>query len=187
SEWASSWCCVARRMEPTRSWASCTSSKAALLGSAHNSFIVEMCEYLVVFDAPGDDSAANWILSAAHAKYPGKPVKYLVLTHHHMDHAGGLRAFAAQGATIVTGKGTAAHCRRVLAAPFTRNPDLRARDLKGTTIIEVSERQVFSDGARDVGAYVIDNPHSTGMIIGYVSDARIASATDIWSPGAAPL
>ena len=46
-------------------------------------------------------------------------MKYLVLSHHHMDHAGGVRAFAAQGATIVTGKGTAEHFRRVLAAPFT--------------------------------------------------------------------
>jgi len=46
---------------------------------------------------------------------------------------------------------------------------------------------VFSDGTREVGAYVIDNPHSTGMIIGYVSDAHIGYATDIWSPGPAPL
>jgi len=110
-----------------------------------------------------------------------------VLTHHHMDHAGGLRAFAAQGATVVTGKGTAAHFRRVLGAPFTRNPDLPARDLKSTPIIEVTDKQVFGDGTREVGAYVIDNPHSNGLMIGYVSDAKIAYVTDIWSPGAAPL
>jgi hypothetical protein len=46
---------------------------------------------------------------------------------------------------------------------------------------------VFSDGTREVGAYVIDNPHSVGMIIGYVSGAKIAYVTDIWSPGAGPL
>ena len=158
-----------------------------VVGGSHNSLIVEMREYLVVFDAPVSDGTASWIINAAKTKYPGKPVKYLVLSHHHMDHAGGLRAFAAQGATIVTGKGTAEHFRRVLAVPFTRNPDLPARDLKDTTIVEVTERQVFSDGTRDVGAYVIDNPHSNGLMIGYVSDARIAYATDIWSPGAAPL
>src|SRR5262252_2044898 len=158
-----------------------------VVGGSHNSLIVEMREYLVVFDAPVGDATSTWIINAAKAKYPGKPVKYLVLTHHHMDHAGGLRAFAAQGATIVTGKGTAEHFRRVLAAPYTRNPDLPSRDLTGATVVEVSERQVFSDGTREVGAYVIDNPHANGLIIGYVSDARIAYATDIWSPGAAPL
>jgi glyoxylase-like metal-dependent hydrolase (beta-lactamase superfamily II) len=158
-----------------------------VVGGSHNSMIVEMKEYLVVFDAPVGDATSKWILDAARAKYPNKPVKYVVLTHHHMDHAGGVRAFAAQGATIVTGKGTAAHFRRVLAASFTRNPDLPARDLKSTPIIEVTDKQVFGDGAREVGAYVIDNPHSNGLMIGYVSDAKIAYVTDIWSPGAAPL
>ena len=158
-----------------------------VVGGSHNSMIVEMKEYLVVFDAPVGDATSKWILDAARAKYPNKPVKYVVLTHHHMDHAGGLRAFAAQGATVVTGKGTAAHFRRVLGAPFTRNPDLPARDLKSTPIIEVTDKQVFGDGTREVGAYVIDNPHSNGLMIGYVSDAKIAYVTDIWSPGAAPL
>ncbi|MGH7301754.1 MAG: hypothetical protein ACRELZ_00540, partial [Candidatus Rokuibacteriota bacterium] len=50
-----------------------------------------------------------------------------------------------------------------------------------------AERQVFSDGTREVGAYVIDKPHSMGLMVGYVSDARIAYVTDIWSPGPAPL
>src|SRR5262245_2315324 len=158
-----------------------------VVGGSHNSMIVETKEYLVVFDAPVGDATSKWILDAAKANYPSKPVTYVVLTHHHMDHAGGVRAFAAQGATIVTGKGTAAHFRRVFAAPFTRNPDLPARDLKSTPIIKVTDKQVFGDGTREVGAYVIDNPHANGLMIGYVSDAKIAYVTDIWSPGAAPL
>ena len=104
-----------------------------------------MKDYLIVFDAPVSDAQSNWVLNAARAKYPGKPVKYLVLTHHHMDHAGGLRAYAAQGAAIVVGRGAAEHYRRVLAAPYTRNPDLTPpRDLKATEIIEVADKQVFS-------------------------------------------
>ena len=73
-----------------------------------------------------------------------------MLTHHHMDHAGGLRAYAAQGAPLVVGKGAADHYRRVLAAPYTRNPDLPPRDLKATEIIEVADKRVFSDGTRQV-------------------------------------
>ena len=98
------------------------------VGGSHHSLIVEMKDHLVVFDAPVSDWQSNWVMGAAKAKYPNKPVKFLVLTHHHMDHAGGLRAYAAQGATLVVGQGTAAHYRRVLAAPFTRNPDLTARE-----------------------------------------------------------
>jgi glyoxylase-like metal-dependent hydrolase (beta-lactamase superfamily II) len=141
----------------------------------------------VVFDAPVHDGHANWTIAAAQAKYPGKPIKYLVLTHHHMDHAGGLRAYAAAGATLVVGKGNAEHFRQVLAAPFTRNPDLTPRDLSQTTIVEVAEQYKIPDGQREVMAYLIENPHAEGMLIGYIADAKLGFVTDLWSPGAAPL
>jgi glyoxylase-like metal-dependent hydrolase (beta-lactamase superfamily II) len=114
-------------------------------------------------------------------------VKFLVLTHHHMDHAGGLRAYVGQGATLVVGKGAAEHYRRVLAAPATRSPDLPVRDLTRTEIIEVADKRVFSDGQREVHAYLLDNPHATATLIGYVPAARLGYVTDVWSPGAGPL
>jgi len=159
-----------------------------VVGGSHNSLIVEMKDHVIVFDAPVSDWQSNWTISAARGKYVRKPVKYLVLTHHHMDHAGGLRAYADAGATIVVGAGTAAHYRRLLAAPFTRNPDLSPRDLSGTPIVEVAGRHVLSDGTRQVELHVLDpNPHAAGLLIGYVPDARLGFVTDIWSPGAAPL
>ena len=33
---------------------------------------------------------------------PNKPIKYLINTHHHFDHASGIRTYAAEGITIVT-------------------------------------------------------------------------------------
>jgi len=86
------------------------------------------------------------------------------------------------------GKGTAPHYRRLLAAPFTRNPDLPAKDLSKTPIIEVEERHVLSDGAREVHAYVLaNNSHADGLLIGYVPHAKLGFVSDIWSPGAGPL
>jgi glyoxylase-like metal-dependent hydrolase (beta-lactamase superfamily II) len=153
------------------------------VGGSHNSLIVEMRDYLIVFDAPVTDGQSNWTIAAAQAKYPGKPIRYVVMTHHHMDHAGGIRAYAAQGATIVVGQGAGAHYRRVLAAPYTRNPDLAARDLSGTPVIEVADKRVWNDGKREVSAYAIQNPHSSAYLMGYVADARIAYVTDIYTPG----
>jgi hypothetical protein len=42
--------------------------------------------------------------------------------HHYIDHIGGLRAFAAVGATIVVGKGDGSFYRKVLSEPETLNP-----------------------------------------------------------------
>src|SRR5215467_5702356 len=157
------------------------------VGGTHNSLIVELGDALVVFDAPVSDWQSNWTIAAAQAKYPGKPIKYLVLTHHHMDHVGGLRAYAAAGATFVVGKGNAEHFRKVLAMPFTRNPDLTPRDLSKTTVVEVADKHTISDGKRQVTAYLAENPHANGMLIGYIADAQLGFVTDLWSPGAAPL
>lgn len=152
-------------------------------GSAH-SLIVEMRDHLIVFDAPTTDWQSNWTIKAAQEKYPGKPIRYLVLTHHHMDHAGGLRAYAAAGATLVVGEGNGAHFRKLLAAPATLNPDLPATDLSRTPVLEVNGKRIFSDGRREVWAIVAEaNTHAKGMMIGYVSDARIGWVTDLWAPG----
>src|SRR5215510_13857691 len=157
------------------------------VGGTHHSLIVELRDALVVFDAPVSDWHSNWMMAAAQAKYPGKPIKSLVLTHHHMDHVGGLRAYAAAGATLVVGKGNADHFRKVLAMPFSRNPDLDPRDLSQTIIVEVADRDTISDGQRQVAVFLAENPHADGMLIGYIADARLGFVTDLWSPGAAPL
>jgi glyoxylase-like metal-dependent hydrolase (beta-lactamase superfamily II) len=155
-----------------------------VVGGSHHSLLVEMKDHLVVFDAPINDAHSIWVVGQARAKFPNKPVKYLVLTHHHMDHAGGLRGYAAQGATLVVGQGAAAHYRKVLAAPTTRNPDLAPSDLSKTPIVEVAGQHVLSDGAREVHAYVVENNgHADGLLIGYVPEAKLGFATDIWSPG----
>jgi glyoxylase-like metal-dependent hydrolase (beta-lactamase superfamily II) len=158
-----------------------------VVGGSHNSLVINMRDYLIVFDAPVNDWQSNWTIRTAQAKYGNKPVRYLVLTHHHMDHAGGLRVYLAQGATLVVGRGAAAHYRRVLATSATRNPDLGPRDYSKVNIVEVSDKYVMSDGRREVSAHLTENPHVDGMLIGYVADARIGFVTDIWSPGAAAL
>jgi hypothetical protein len=152
-------------------------------GGTHNSLIVEMSDHLIVFDAPVTDAQSVWTVNAAKAKYPGKPIRYVVLTHHHMDHTGGMRGFVAEGATLVVGQGAAQHYRRVLAAPWTRNPDLAARDLSGARIEEVADKRIFSDGKREVLAIAMDSPHAKSTLMGYVSDAKLGWVTDIWSPG----
>ncbi len=155
-----------------------------VVGGSHNSMLVEMRDHLIVFDAPISDQQSRWVVDAAKAKYPGKPIRYVVLTHHHNDHTSGLRGFLIEGATLVVGRGAGAHFNRVLSSPWTRNPYIKARDLSRTQIVEVTDKYVMTDGTRRVEAYPVDdNPHAKGMLIGFVPDAKLGFVTDIWSPG----
>ena len=85
-------------------------------GGSHNTLIVATNDGLIAVEAPGDDGQSKIVMGLAEQKYPGKPWKYLLLDHHHIDHIGGLRAFAAAGATIVVGKGDGDFYRKVLSA-----------------------------------------------------------------------
>ena len=58
-------------------------------GGSHNVLIVASDNYLTAFDAPGDDGMSNQVIQMAEQKYPGKHFRYVVLTHHHIDHTGG--------------------------------------------------------------------------------------------------
>jgi glyoxylase-like metal-dependent hydrolase (beta-lactamase superfamily II) len=153
-------------------------------GGTHNSLVVEMSDHLIVIDAPITDAQSLWLVGQTRARFPGKPIRWLALTHHHNDHAGGLRGILAEGATLVVGQGAGAHFRRVLEAPMTRNPDMPARSFHMTPILEVPESHVMSDArGRQVIVYVMENPHAKGMLLGWVPDAKLGFVTDVWTPG----
>jgi glyoxylase-like metal-dependent hydrolase (beta-lactamase superfamily II) len=151
-------------------------------GGSHNSLIVEMDKYLVVFDAPIGEAQSKWTIAAAKQKYPGKPFKYVVMTHHHMDHSNGIRSYAAEGATVVVGPGNGAFFRKVLASPATLGRDAPKKKVSAK-VVEVTDRYVITDGKREVGAYSIDNPHAAGYLMGYIPDVKLGFVTDLWSPG----
>ncbi|HZE59807.1 MAG TPA: MBL fold metallo-hydrolase [Burkholderiales bacterium] len=156
-----------------------------VVGGSHNSLLVEMADHLVMVDAPVSDAQSIWVVNAAKQRFPGKPIRWLVLTHHHMDHAGGMRGILAEGAVLVVGQGAAPHYRKVLAAPMQRNPDLKPMDFSGVQILEIPESHVISDSkGRQVVAYAMqDNPHAKGLLMVYVPDAKLGFVTDVWSPG----
>jgi glyoxylase-like metal-dependent hydrolase (beta-lactamase superfamily II) len=160
-----------------------------VVGGSHNSLLVEMADHLVMVDAPVSDAQSLWVVNTARQRFPGKPIRWLVLTHHHMDHAGGMRAILAEGAVLVVGQGAAPHYRKALAAPITRNPDLKPMDFSQVAILEVPESHVMSDSrGRQVIAYNMqDNPHARGLLMVYVPDAKLGYVTDVWSPGRDPL
>ena len=157
-----------------------------VVGGTHNSLLVEMADHLVMVDAPISDAQSIWVVNAARQRFPGKPIRWLVLTHHHMDHAGGLRGVLGEGAVLVVGQGTAQHYRKVLASPMQRNPDMKPMDFSGVQILEIPDSHVMTDSkGRQVVAYaMLDNPHAKGLLMVYVPDAKLGFVTDVWSPGA---
>ena len=101
-----------------------------LHGGSHHSIAIEMRDHVVLFEAPLGDGRVNPVLEAVKKTVPGKPIRYVVATHHHFDHSGGLRAAAAEEATLVVPEGSRAFYEQAYAAPRTLNPDRLAKSGK---------------------------------------------------------
>src|SRR5262245_10060118 len=150
-------------------------------GSAHN-LIVAMEDGIVIFDAPVDEGQSRWVIDAAKAKYPGKPIKQLVLTHHHMDHSGGTRAYVAEGAEIVIPGQARPFVEKMIQAEHKLSPDALARQPKPAKIVDVKDTMSLKDETVEINLYNIPNPHADGMLIGHVVGPNLLWVTDLISP-----
>ena len=153
-----------------------------VVGGMHNSLIVAMKDGLAVFDAPLGEAQSRWTINAAKAKYPGKRIKYLILTHHHMEHAGGERTYVAEGATIIVPKPDKKYFVDLALRPHALGPDELESKPISAQIEEVTDQMTLKDDGQEIRLYRILNPHVEGMLIGHVVKPNIVWETDLLTP-----
>jgi glyoxylase-like metal-dependent hydrolase (beta-lactamase superfamily II) len=151
-------------------------------GGTANNLIVAMKDYLVIFDAPYGELQSRWVIDAAKKKYPGKPIRYLVLTHHHMDHTGGMRTYVAEGAKVIVPSPDKAYFEKDVKAPHTIVPDDLQKKPRAAEIIEVKDQMTLKDEAAEIRIYNIPNPHVQGFLLAHVVTGNILYVTDLISP-----
>jgi glyoxylase-like metal-dependent hydrolase (beta-lactamase superfamily II) len=154
-----------------------------LTGGTHHSVLIEMSDHLVVIEGPQDDARAVAVIAEVKKLVPNKPIKYVVNTHQHFDHAGGLGAFAADGATIITHDVNKAFLEQSLAAPRTIQPDKLAQSGKKATVEGMQDKRVLSDGTHTVELYLIKGtPHGDGLIMAYLPKEKLLVEADVFTP-----
>jgi len=153
-------------------------------GSSHHSMAIEMKDHLIVVEAPLYEERSAAVLKALEEKFPGKPVKYVVVTHFHIDHSGGIRAYAAKGATIVAHESIVPFLKTVLSRPKTIRPDSLAKAGNLTPNIEaVNDTKSLTDGERTVELREIPNPHVKGMLVAFLPAEKLLFVSDLFTPG----
>jgi glyoxylase-like metal-dependent hydrolase (beta-lactamase superfamily II) len=156
-----------------------------LTGGSHHSLAVEFADHVVVFEAPQTDERAMAVLDAARKANPNKPIRYVVNSHHHFDHLGGVRAIMAEGITIITQAQNEAYYGKIATMLHTIIPDRLSRSPKKPVIETVAEKRVLTDGAQVLELYHVPTDHADTMLVGYLPKARILIEADLWNPPAA--
>jgi glyoxylase-like metal-dependent hydrolase (beta-lactamase superfamily II) len=155
-----------------------------LTGGSHHSVLVELRDQLVLVEAPLYDGRTQAVLAKAAELVPGKPVRTVVNSHHHFDHAGGLRAAAASGATLVTSALARPWFEKTLANPNRIAPDALARSGRTPTIVGVAGAHVITDGQRSVEVHEMqDSIHAQGFLMVWLPRERLLVQADAYTPG----
>ena len=137
----------------------------------------------MVIEAPQDETRSLAVIAKVKEVIPGKPIRFIVNTHHHFDHAGGLRTYVDEGAAIVTQVMNKAYYEMAWAAPRTLNPDRLSKSKKTRTYQTYTDKQVLTDGARRIEVHrIANNPHDDGFAMVYLPTEKILIEADAFTP-----
>jgi glyoxylase-like metal-dependent hydrolase (beta-lactamase superfamily II) len=156
-----------------------------LTGGSHHSVAVEFKDYVVVIEAPQTEERAVAVFEAVKKAIPGKPIRYVVNSHNHFDHLGGVRAAMAEGYTIVTQANNKAYYERIATMPHTLNPDRLAKSPKKPVVEGVFDKRAFTDDTNTLELYRLSTDHDDAMLVAYLPKAKILVEADMWNPPAA--
>lgn len=164
-----------------------------LAGGSHHSVAVEFSDFVTVIEAPQNEARSLAVIAEVHRLIPNKQIKYVVSTHHHFDHSGGLRTYVHEGAHPV------AH-REIIPfyyygvmdlAPRTLEPDLLSLyppdEFQETFVLEpvADDKYTISDGRRTMDLHHVQgNPHALGMVMVHLPQERILVEADLFTPPA---
>lgn len=161
-----------------------------------NPMFVEFKDFVLAVEAPASHPTLERIPADAHAgsdqiserfiqkikeKIPNKPIRYLAVTHFHSDHAGGARAFLAEGATLLTTPGNKDYFEKLAAAKYSIIPDRFSREPKRATIETFKEKRIITDGERTVEIINVgQSPHATENVVVYLPLEKILFQGDLF-------
>ena len=161
-------------------------------GGTHASMAVEFKDFAAVIEAPLNEERSLAVIAEVKKLIPNKPIRWLVSTHHHWDHLGGVRAYVAQeGVTIILQEQNHAYYAEVLSVkPWLLKPDRLAlappeEVAEGYTFEKVSQQYALTDGTKVMQVYNVQGlAHAQGMLMVYMPKERIIVEADLFTPPA---
>ena len=150
-----------------------------IMAGGTQSMAVEFHDYSVVIEASGNEARSLAVIGETKRLIPNKPVKYVVNTHHHLDHSGGLRTFVADGSTIITHEMNKPFDEQIFQYPHTIKPDKLALNPKPAVFLTVKDTYVLSDGSRSMQFdRQQGQEHDDGLLLVYLPKEKILFPSD---------
>lgn len=149
-------------------------------GGAYHVLVAEFADYLLITEAPLDIATSRRVIQKLKESFPTKPVRYLVQSHSHYDHMGGILGYTEAGVTIIASKDAAGVINR-MAKAFEKSS---GRSWKKPSIQIVKDKLTISDATNSCTAYNVGpNPHSRELLVSYFPKQKALYQADVFEPG----
>jgi glyoxylase-like metal-dependent hydrolase (beta-lactamase superfamily II) len=147
----------------------------------YSAMFVVLNDYVLVVEAPLNDNVSRLIIAKIKETAPGKPIRYLIPTHYHTDHTGGVRGYIAEGTTIVTTPGNRAFFEKLAEIGHPLNADNLALQSRPPLIEAVDGKRTFSDGDHVVELYSVGRTsHADEMLMAYLPKEKLLFVSDLF-------
>lgn len=146
---------------------------------------VDLGDEIAIVEGFGSEARSLLVLEEIKRLIPNKPIRYVINTHHHYDHAGGLRTYVAQGATIVTHAMNQPFFEKSWARPRTIAPDSLSRNPREAQFETLTDKKIISGKSRTIELYYMkDTSHAKYNLIVFIPEEGLAYWGDGYNPPA---
>ena len=148
---------------------------------AYASVIVDTAEGIYVIEPALHHYRSEAVIDAIKEKFPDKPLLGIIATHHHMDHLGGLRTYAAEtGKVYIADKG-ADFVNRTLGTSNTIFQDVLDSNEKKVEVITVTESIKIGDGEEAFELFPYPTPHTEDLLMIYFPAIKALAIGDVFN------
>lgn len=146
---------------------------------------VEFRDHVVVLEGGQPEARGLAVIGEVKRLFPNKPIRYVVNTHAHFDHSGGLAPFAAEGVTIITHDNNRTFLEKALSAPRTLLGDALAKSNRKPKVEGAGTKRALTDGTQMIELHYIQGlEHSDGMLVAFLPKEKILFTGDFNIPAA---
>jgi glyoxylase-like metal-dependent hydrolase (beta-lactamase superfamily II) len=156
-------------------------SDVYLVKGSYNAAFVVFDDHVLVLEAPISSGYQEGVIKLIDSVAPAKPIRFVVTTHFHYDHVGGVRPYIARHATILTTSAAVQIIRRLSATPHSLRPDTLSKAPVPPTIEIAGDRRSFSDAHHSVEIITLRNmPHVAEIIVAYIPALKLLFQGDLY-------
>jgi hypothetical protein len=141
--------------------------------------LVKQPDGVVIFESHISGQYFRDVVAEAHRRWPGAPIKALVMTSDPWAHMGGFREAVAMGIPIYVNPRSIPFLTSLARAPHTMEPDLLQRTHKAPRFIPVSQKTVVGTGANRFELYPVGGPYAERMTMAYFPEYKLLYGADL--------